>query len=111
MIGQTQKEIKYNKFIDLTCIVPPNLINDPVSWVILEDQAQTPIVRETNEVVIGASKTTKSVKQSHMLHLNVTEEWIGAQVQCGVEYKDPAKPLDSVKRWSSPHRLNGMHTQ
>ena len=44
-----------------------------------------------------------------VLHLNITEEWIGAQLLCGVEYKNPAESFDSVIRWSSSHLLNGMH--
>ena len=89
-----------------------DLIRSPVKWLgqKLSDQLPSAIASNTNEVVIIASRKTKS----DMLCLKVTEEWIGARIWCGVEYKEPlnlTEPLDSVTRWSSSYRLNGMRNQ
>lgn len=105
-ITQAPSKIKHNEFVNLTCTmtVDQGLIG-PVKWLgqKLGDKPQ--------EVI------TSNKQSPDTLLLNVTEEWIGAQIWCGVEYSDlpeplnPEEPVDSVRRWSNPHRLNGMHTQ
>ena len=125
MITPAQKEVKYNEIVSLKCAmtVNPNSTLGPMKWVgyKLVDQSLTslsnetdgviiPLSNETDEVIISVSEETgRDEPLTNELHLKVTEEWIGALIRCGVEYRDPAEYFDSVTRWSSPHRLNGMH--
>ena len=88
--------------------VSPTSVVGPIKWVghKLVDLSPTPISDKTDGVAFIKAGSDKKVID--MLRLNVTEEWIGAKIQCGVEYKDPEITSDSVTRWSAPHRLNGM---
>ena len=111
-----QQEIKYNSFVDLTCTmaVSPNRTFGPIRWVKVVNKSPIAIINNDEGVVI-VSKPSKSDKESSgVLQLNVTEEWIGAEILCGVEYRVQPASFDSfhlVTRWSDPHRLNGMHNQ
>ena len=107
-----QQEITYNSFVDLTCTmaVSPNHILGPIRWVKVVDKSPMAIINNGKDVVV--SKPSKSDKESSgVLQLNVTEEWIGAAILCGVEYRVQLASFDSVTRWSDPHRLKGMHYQ
>lgn len=105
-ITQASSKIKHNEFVNLTCTITVD--KDLISTVQWLGQK----LGDKSQVAITSNKQSPDV-----LLLNVTEEWIGAQIWCGVEYRDPAEPLSlekpvgSVRRWSIPHRLNGMHTQ
>ena len=88
--------------------VSPNRILGPIRWVKVVDKSPRAIVNNGKDVLI-VSKPLKSGKESSgVLQLNVTEEWIGAEILCGVEYQVQPASFDSVTRWSDPHRLNGM---
>ena len=88
--------------------VSPNRILGPIRWVKVVNKSPMAIINNDKDVVI-VSKPLKSDKESSgMLQLNVTEEWIGAEILCGVEYQVQSASFDSVTRWSDPHRLNGM---
>ena len=93
--------------------VSPNHILGPIRWVKVVDKSPMAIINNGKDVVV--SKPSKSDKESSgVLQLNVTEEWIGAEILCGVEYRVQPASFDSfhlVTRWSDPHRLNGMHNQ
>ena len=89
--------------------VSPNQTLGPIRWVKVVDKSPKVIMNNGKDVVI-VSKTPKSGKESSgKLQLAVTEEWIGAEILCGVEYR--VQSFDSVTRWSDPHRLNGMQCQ
>ena len=106
-----QQEIKYNSLVNLTCTmaVSPNQTLGPIRWVKVVNESPIAIMNNDKDVVI-VSKTPKSGKESSgKLQLAVTEEWIGAEILCGVEYR--VQSFDSVTRWSDPHRLNGMQCQ
>ena len=105
-----QQEIKYNSLVHLTCTmaVSPNRILGPIRWVKMVDKSPIAIMNNGKDVVI-VSKKTSGKESSDKLQLAVTEEWIGAEILCGVEYR--VQSFDSVTRWSDPHRLNGMQCQ
>ena len=88
--------------------VSPNRILGPIRWVKVVDKSPRASINNGKDVVI-VSKPSKSGKElSGVLQLAVTEEWIGAEILCGVEYQVQPTSFDSVTRWSDPHRLNGM---
>ena len=112
-ISQDQQEVKYNEFVNLKCAttVNPTSTLGPIKWVgyKLVDQSPTPISKDDDGVLTTVSEETERDKQlTTVLRLRVTEEWIGTQIVCGMEYRDPPGSFDLVTRWSSPHRLNGM---
>ena len=104
-----QQEIKYNSLVNLTCTmaVSPNRILGPIRWVKVVDKSPKVIINGKDVVIV--SKKPSGKESSGKLQLAVTEEWIGAEILCGVEYR--VQSFDSVTRWSDPHRLNGMQCQ
>ncbi len=104
-----QQEIKYNSLVNLTCTmaVSPNRTLGPIRWVKVVDKSPKVIINGKDVVIV--SKKTSGKESSGKLQLAVTEEWIGAEILCGVEYR--VQSFDSVTRWSDPHRLNGMQCQ
>ena len=104
-----QQEIKYNSLVNLTCTmaVSPNRTLGPIRWVKVVDKSPKVIINSKDVVIV--SKKTSGKESSGKLQLAVTEEWIGAEILCGVEYR--VQSFDSVTRWSDPHRLNGMQCQ
>ena len=104
-----QQEIKYNSLVHLTCTmaVSPNRTLGPIRWVKVVDKSPKVIINGKDVVIV--SKKPSGKESSGKLQLAVTEEWIGAEILCGVEYR--VQSFDSVTRWSDPHRLNGMQCQ
>ena len=88
--------------------VSQNHILGPIRWVKVVNKSQMAI-NNNGKVVSKPSKGDE--ESSDVLQLNVTEEWIGAEILCGVEYRVELASFDSVTRWSDPHRLNGMQCQ
>ena len=117
MISQVPSEVKYHNLVNLTCTiaVKAESLVIPLKWEKLVGQDRRPIsVAGTFEdSSIVAISPQDEIEPSSTLTIKVTEEWIGAEIRCGVEYRDTsegAESLDTVTRWSRPHRLSGMHT-
>lgn len=107
-ISQVGEKVKYNEPVELNCAtaVDKKWVIGNLKWARKVDQQQKDIIKTETGTTIDEDKVHSN------LTIDVTEEWIGAEILCGVEYMDTTKdsnPLDSVTRWSKPHRLNGRY--
>ena len=114
VISQVPSEVKYHNLVNLTCTiaVKAESLVVPLKWEKLVGQERQPIsMTDNNDPSIIAISSQDKIEPNSTLTIKVTKGWIGAEIRCGVEYNDTsegAESLDTVTRWSRPHRLNGM---
>ena len=105
--------MKYHELVKLKCTttVKAASLNKRLMWEKLVDNTRTFISMDGKDLDPSAFSPQDEIEPSSTLTIKVTEEWIGAEIRCGVEYRDTsegAESFDTVTRWSRPHRLNGM---